>query len=79
MIVDYVNEVIPYADSAKAQSLAASMGTFGSVLASVISGRLFDTVTVKQALLVATAVCAAGTVIGLVGLAKDRGGVELRQ
>ena len=72
VIVDYVNEVIPFSDSAKAQSLAGSMGTFGSVLASIVSGRLFDTVTVTQALLVATAVCAVGTVIGLLGLENRR-------
>ena len=68
VIVDYVNETIPYADSAKAQSLASSMSTFGSVLASVVSGRLFDAVSVHEALFIAAAVCAAGAAIALVGL-----------
>ncbi|MBR1496996.1 MAG: MFS transporter [Oscillospiraceae bacterium] len=68
VVVDYVNETIPYEDSAKAQSLVASMSTFGSVLASLVSGRLFDTVGVRGALAVAAAVCAVGSVTGLVGL-----------
>ena len=67
-IVDYADEVIPFRDSAKAQSLVFSMTTLGSVLASLVAGRLFDMRGVPTTLWVITAVCAVGTAVAWVGL-----------
>lgn len=66
--VDYVGDVVPFEDSAKAQSLMFSMTTVGSVFASVIAGRLYDVVSVTATLAVGTVVCFAGTLIILFGL-----------
>lgn len=69
-IVDYVDEVVPFEDSAKAQSLTYSMTTLGTVLSSLICGRLLDVTTVTRTMLVACAVCAAGTLVAWEGLRK---------
>ena len=69
-IVDYVDEVVPFEDSAKAQSLAYSMTTLGTVLSSLICGRLLDVTTVTRTMLVACAVCGAGTLVAWAGLEK---------
>ena len=71
-IVDYTDEAVAFRDSAKAQSLVYSMTTLGSVLASIVSGRLLDAVSVTQTLLVATAVCAAGTAVTWFALGERR-------
>lgn len=71
VIVDYTDEAVAFRDSAKAQSLAYSTTTLGSVLASVVSGRLLDLVSVRQTLLVAAVVCALGTAVAWAGL-KER-------
>ena len=67
VIVDFVAETVPFEDSAKAQSLAYSMTTVGAVLASLIAGRLYDTLTVPQTLWIACAVTAAGVALALLG------------
>ncbi|MBQ9648400.1 MAG: hypothetical protein IJV43_08585, partial [Oscillospiraceae bacterium] len=67
-IVPYVAASVAREDSAKAQSLAFTMTTVGSVLASVLGGRLFDTGSVTATLWIACAVCAAGSAIALLGV-----------
>ena len=69
-IVDYVDEELPHADSAKAQSLAFSMTTAGSVLASVLSGWNYDHYSVRTTLLIGAVVCAVGAVTAITGLEK---------
>ena len=67
-IVPFVNDEIPYEDSAKAQSLMYTMTTIGTVLSSVISGRLYDTVPVRSVLWVSAAVALAGALIAFSSL-----------
>ena len=67
LIVGYANSVVAKKDSAKAQSLACSMPTIGSVLASLIGGYMFDVTSVKTTMLTAAAIAAAGTVIAVAG------------
>ena len=67
-IVPYTEHAIAYEDQAKAQSLAFSMTTLGSVLASVCSGWLLDHISVPQTLLVACGVCVLGAGVALIGL-----------
>ena len=67
VIVDYVAETLPFADSAKAQSLIYSMTTVGAVLASLIAGRLYDLLTVPQTLWVGAAATAAGVILAMLG------------
>ena len=63
LIVGYADEVVARKDSAKAQSLAFSMTTIGSVLASLIGGSMFKTSGVKPTMLTATVFALAGAVI----------------
>lgn len=67
-IVAYVSLVIPYEDSAKGQSLANSMSSLGGVLASLLSGWLFDTFTVPATLGISALVCAVGTYLSCRGM-----------
>ena len=67
-IVPYTEGAIAYEDQAKAQSLAFSMTTLGSVLASVGSGWLLDRLSVPQTLLAAGGVCVLGAGVALIGL-----------
>ena len=67
LIVRYADSVVDRKDSAKAQSLAFSMTTIGSVLASLIGGAMFDTAGVRATMLTAVAISAIGTVIALLG------------
>ncbi len=67
LIVGYANSVVAKKDSAKAQSLACSMPTIGSVLASLIGGYMFDVTSVKTTMLTAAAIAAAGAVIAIAG------------
>lgn len=69
-IVDYVDEEIPHADSAKAQSLAFSMTTAGSVLASILSGWNFDRLGVQKTLLIGTAAALFGALIAAAGIKR---------
>ena len=64
-IVPYVSEAAAYEDSAKAQSLAYTMTTVGSVLASLLAGLMYDALPVSLTLWIACGICAAGTVIAL--------------
>ncbi len=65
-IVPYVSKTIPHEDSAKAQSLAFTMTTVGSVLASLIAGRLYDALSVTATLWIGCAACAAGSAISII-------------
>ncbi|MBR0265895.1 MAG: MFS transporter [Clostridia bacterium] len=65
LIVGYADEVVARKDSAKAQSLAFSMTTIGSVLASLIGGSMFKTAGVQPTMLTATAFAAVGAAIAL--------------
>ena len=67
LIVGYADEVVARKDSAKAQSLAFSMTTIGSVLASLIGGSMFKTAGVQPTMLTATAIAAAGAAIAILG------------
>ena len=67
LIVGYADRQVARKDSAKAQSLAFSMTTIGSVLASLIGGRMFDTVGVQSTMLTAAAIAAVGAVIAISG------------
>ena len=67
LIVGYADRQVARKDSAKAQSLAFSMTTIGSVLASLIGGQMFDSVGVKGTMLTAAAICAVGAVTALAG------------
>ncbi len=63
LIVGYADEVVAQKDSAKAQSLAFSMTTIGSVLASLIGGSMFKAYGVRPAMLTASAFALTGAVI----------------
>jgi len=65
LIVGYADEVVDRKDSAKAQSLAFSMTTVGSVLASLIGGSMFKAVGVQATMLTAAGICAAGAAIAI--------------
>ena len=67
LIVGYADRQVARKDSAKAQSLAFSMTTIGSVLASLIGGPMFDSAGVRPTMLTAAAIAAAGAVIALAG------------
>ena len=72
LIVGYADRTVAHKDSAKAQSLAYSMTTIGSVLASLIGGPMFDTVGVRPTMLTGAAIAAAGTIIALAGTMKKK-------
>ena len=72
LIVGYAEQCVPAQDSAKAQSLAFSMTTIGSVLASLIGGRLFDTAGVRPTMLIAAAIAAAGAAVAVAGTFSKR-------
>ena len=67
LIVGYADRTVARKDSAKAQSLAFSMTTIGSVLASLIGGPMFDSAGVRPTMLTAAAIAAVGAVIALAG------------
>ncbi len=72
LIVGYADRTVARKDSAKAQSLAFSMTTIGSVLASLIGGPMFDAVGVRPTMLTGAAIAAAGTIIALAGTMKKK-------
>ena len=72
LIVSYADRQVARKDSAKAQSLACSMPTVGSVLASLIGGAMFDSVGVRPTMLTAAAIAALGAVIALAGTLKKK-------
>ncbi len=67
LVVGYADQTVARKDSAKAQSLAVSMTTIGSVLASLIGGPMFDAVGVRTTMLVAAAIATAGAAIAIFG------------
>ena len=71
-IVPYVYESVPYEDSAKAQSLAYTMTSIGSVLASLVGGFLFDHTTVTNTLWISFGICFVAAVIAFLGVEKDQ-------
>ena len=72
LIVGYADRQVARKDSAKAQSLAFSMTTIGSVLASLIGGAMFDAAGVKTTMLTAAAIAAAGAVIAFAGTLQKK-------
>ena len=72
LIVGYADRQVARKDSAKAQSLAFSMTTVGSVLASLIGGSMFDAAGVKTTMLTAAAIAAAGAVIAFAGTLQKK-------
>ena len=75
-VVPYVKENIDYRDSAKAQSLAFTTTTFGGMLASLISGQLYDCMSVTAVLWIAFAAGAAGAAVMFFGTRKPRNSSE---
>lgn len=69
-IVPYVGKIVSYEDSAKAQSLAYTTTTVGSVLANIVAGRLYDVISVTQTLWIAVAVSIVGTLVAVLGVEK---------
>lgn len=67
-IVDYVNEVVSYENSAKGQTMVASMVVLGSVFSSLFGGILLDRITVKQTLLITMFISAAGATLCILAL-----------
>ena len=72
LIVGYADRQVARKDSAKAQSLAFSTTTIGSVLASLIGGAMFDAVGVKTTMLTAVAIAAVGAVIAIAGTLQKK-------
>lgn len=71
-IVAYTIKKIPYEDSAKAQSLAASMGTLGVILSSISCGILIDRISVRKTMLLFACVGAAGAILCIIAIIKMR-------
>lgn len=71
VIVDYVNEYIPFSDSAKGHSLTGSSVQLGAFLSTVAFGFLFDQLPVKSCLLILSSLAAVGVPIGLFGIRKQ--------
>lgn len=72
LIVGYADRTVARKDSAKAQSLAFSMTTIGSVLASLIGGPMFDAVGVRPTMLTGAGIAAVGAMIALAGTVKKK-------
>lgn len=71
-VVAYTIKKIPYEDSAKAQSLAASMGTLGVILSSISCGILIDRISVRKTMLLFACVGAAGAILCITAIIKMR-------
>lgn len=71
-IVPYVGAVVSHEDSAKAQSLAFTMTTLGSVLANVLGGQMLDRMPVGSVLWVACGVCLLGSAVAVCGTERRR-------
>ena len=80
-VVPYVDEVIPYRNSAKGQSLTYSMSVVGLVLSSLVTGRLLDVTSVAAAMWVCAAFGAVGAIIAFFSAsgAKAPEGSRLRR
>ena len=71
-VVDYINEVIPYEDSAKAQSLASAMAAVGTMIATYASGFMLDRFPVKAVLLALTVVAVFGAGLSIWGTKREK-------
>ena len=71
-IVPYTERTVAYEDSAKAQSLAFSMTTLGSVLASAVSGWMLDRLPVPHTLWIACLACALGAGLACFGVERKK-------
>ena len=71
-IVPYAEEIIPYEDSAKAQALGFTVTTAGSVLCTLVAGRLYDLMPVRSVLLIAAVTGLVGSAIAYAGVQKNR-------
>jgi len=69
-VVPYVGRTVAHKDSAKAQSLAFTMTTVGSVLSGVVGGRLYDALPVAAVLWIACAVSAVGAAVSFFGVKR---------
>lgn len=75
--VPYVKKTVAAKDAARAQSLAFTMSTAGSVLASVVCGWLYDVQGCTNTMWIATAVCLLGSAIAVIGVkGRIQGGVK---
>lgn len=68
--VQYAAEVIAPQEAVKGQAFITSMLTLGTVISSLIGGRLTDMFGVSAALLVFTVMSLAGSVLGILGTQK---------
>ncbi|MCR5686033.1 MAG: MFS transporter [Lachnospiraceae bacterium] len=64
----YVNETMEELDQVKGQAFITTSITLGGVFSNFISGRIIDLFSVRTALIVGTAVCAAGVAIAFVAM-----------
>ena len=71
-MVDYVDRTIPFSDSAKGQSLSASMISLGTLAATLCSGYWLDALPVKAVLLRLTLLAAAGLPLCLAGIGLQK-------
>ena len=69
-IVAYTVKMIPYEDSAKAQSLAASMSTLGVILSGLLCGILIDRFSVRRTMLLFAGVVAAGAFLCILSMVR---------
>lgn len=67
-IIEYVNKVVPYEDSAKAQSLSATISCLGSFVISMLSGFMFDRMTPRSVLFFLTAIGVVGSAVCMFGI-----------
>ncbi len=75
-VVAYAKETIRFEDSAKAQSMAFTTTTLGGMLASLIGGRLYDSLPVNTVLWIALAVGVLGALIVFFGTKQPKQAVN---
>lgn len=69
-IVDYVNEVIPYKDAGKGQSLAYGASCLGAIMAGLIGGPLFDRLSSHMTMLITAFTASVGLCLVILGITK---------
>lgn len=67
-IVDYVNNIIPFEDSAKAQGLIITMPALASFVLNGMIGHLFDMLSTSATIIVLSAISACGVGLCIVGI-----------
>ena len=72
LIVTYADETVNRKDSAKAQSLAASMAMIGAVLALLIGGWMFDHYDIRTTMMTAVVLVTVGAAIALAATFRKR-------